>query len=76
MPHSLPWAKLYSTPPPSHLYKHAGEMGAGAQLVKHCPYPPPTQIRNDLDSGEDGRKVLGKQDLKVLVPGPRKEGAS
>lgn len=37
---------------------------------------PLTQIRNDLDSGEDGRKVLEKQDLKVLVPGPRKEGAN
>lgn len=36
---------------------------------------PPTQIRNDLDSGEDGRKVLEKQELKVLDLGPRKEGA-
>lgn len=34
------------------------------------------QIRSDLDSGKDGRKVLEKQDLKVLVPGPRKEGVS
>lgn len=38
--------------------------------------PPGTQVRNALDSGKNGRSVLEKEDRKVLVPGPRKEGAS
>lgn len=69
-------------PPTSHSYiQQAREIGAGAQLVKYCSYPPsPTnrrpQIGSDLDSGKDGRKVLEKQDPKVPIPGPRKEGSS
>lgn len=42
MPHTLPWAKLYTTTSHPHpTYTNTGEMGAGAQLVKHCPYPRP-----------------------------------
>lgn len=46
-----------------------------AQLVNTASLPG-TQIRNDLDSGEDGRKVLGKEDPEMLVPGGGREGAS
>lgn len=79
IPHILPWASLCSTtshPHPTHRYTNMPERWElvlnWLNIVSH----PQTQIKNDLNSAEDGRKVLEKEDLKVLVPGLQKEGAS
>lgn len=61
---------------PIPLIQTLGRWVLGLNWLNTAPTYPPTQIRNDLDSGEEGRKVLEKQDLKVLAPGPRKEGAN
>lgn len=79
MPHTLPWARLCSTtshPHPTYRHTNTWEKWELGLNWLNTASPPGTQIRNDLDSGKDGREVLEKEDLKVLVPGPRKEGAS
>lgn len=76
-PHpALGQAVHYSPAPPIPLTQTLERWVLGFNWLNTAPTHPSAQIRNDLDSGEDGRKVLEKQEIKVLVPGPRREGAN
>lgn len=78
-PHPLPWAKLCSTTRhPVPLRDPQTPLGNDCWGLNwlDASSPAGTQIRNNLDSGEDGRKVLEKGDLAALVSGARRQGAS
>lgn len=73
MPHTLLWARLCSTtihPIPLTDIQTWEKWELGLNWLNTAS-PPGTQVRNDLDSGKNGRSILEKEDRKVLVPGKR-----